>query len=102
MSHDLSKTKKVELRKVENCWTRPVARGEGIDTDTATEELFRKFQVNEIMKREIERCEQYAVHVHVHGCILYIKLISFDKFYFHVHYSFPLLLPSPLPLSPSP
>ena len=48
---------------MENCWTRPVARGEGIDTDTATEELFRKFQVNEIMKRERER-EQYAIHVH--------------------------------------
>ena len=46
--------------------TRPVTRGEGIDTDTATEELFRKFQVNERMKRERER-EQYAIHVH--GCI---------------------------------
>ena len=40
----------MELRKTEYRWTRPVARGEGIDTDTATEELFRKFQVNEIMR----------------------------------------------------
>ena len=65
ISPDPSKTEKVELRKVENHWTRPVARGEGIDTDTATEELFKKFQVNEIMKRERE---QYAIHVHV--CIV--------------------------------
>ena len=50
---------------MENFWTCPVASGEGIDTDTATEELFRKFQVNEIMKRE---GEQYAIHVH--GCIV--------------------------------
>ena len=42
----------MELRKAENCLTHPVARGEGIDTDTATKELLRKFQVNEGMKRK--------------------------------------------------
>ena len=55
----------MELRKAENRRTRPVARGEGINTDTATEELFMKFQVNERMKRE--RVREYAIHVH--GCI---------------------------------
>ena len=56
----------MELRKAENCLTHPVVRGEGIDTDTATKELLRKFQVNERMKRKRER-EQYTILVH--GCI---------------------------------
>ena len=55
------------------------------------------------MKRERLRGANSMQYMYMYmDAFLYIKLIFFDKFYFHVHYSFPLLLPPPLPLSPLP
>ena len=78
---------------MENCWTCPVARGEGIDTDTATEELFKKFQVNEIIKRERRRggavCNTCTwMHFYTLIDVCTCKLFSSSPF---------LSLPLPLP-----
>ena len=73
---------------MENCWTCPVARGEGIDANTATEELFKKFQVNERMKNE-----QYTIHVTL------IKLVLTSLCTCTLLSSSPLL---PLPVLPLP